>query len=100
MAVIPATNKARLSVISDMINRQLYLAKEDDFGDIFKDCEIGAVPAIGQAYGLETIWDDELATLPEVFCESGDHEILIEMKGEQFKDLMKEARHGHISDHS
>ena len=99
MAVIPATNKARLGVISQMMDRQLYLANEADFEDLVKDCEIGAVPAIGQAYGLETIWDDELAVLPEVFCESGDHEVLIEMKGEQFTDLMKESRHGQISDH-
>jgi len=99
MAVIPATNKARLGVISQMMNRQLYLASETDFNKLFQDCEVGAVPAIGQAYGLEMIWDDELAAAPEVFCESGDHETLIEMKCSQFKGLMSASRHGQISSH-
>ena len=99
MAVIPASNKARLGVISQMMDRRLYLASETDFENLFKDCEVGAVPAIGQAYGMEMIWDDELAVVPEIFCESGDHETLIEMKCEQFKDLMKESRHGQISSH-
>jgi Ala-tRNA(Pro) deacylase len=99
MAVIPASNKARLGVISQMMDRRLYLAKETDFENLFKDCEIGAVPAIGQVYGMETIWDDELTAAPEIFCESGDHETLIEMKCEQFKDLMSESRHGQISSH-
>ena len=99
MAIIPATKKARLGVISHMMDRHLGLASESDFPDLFKDCEVGAVPAMGQAYGVEMVWDDELATATEVFCESGDHETLIEMNHKQFKDLMRNSRHGRISTH-
>ena len=99
MAIIPATSKARLGIISNMMNRQLGLASESDFAELFKDCEVGAVPVIGKAYGMEMIWDDELATAPEIYCESGDHETLIEMNCKQFRELMKESRHGQISKH-
>ena len=99
MAVIPATCKARLGVISRMMNRNLGLASESDFARLFEDCEVGAVPAMGQAYNMEMIWDDELALVPDVYCEAGDHEILIEMSCKQFKELMKESQHGQISTH-
>ena len=97
MAVIPATNKARLDAINSMMNRELDLASESDFAELFKDCEIGAVPVIGEAYGVETVWDDALQAAPDIYCESGDHETLIEMSTAQFKELMKDKAHGEIS---
>jgi Ala-tRNA(Pro) deacylase len=99
LAVIPATNRARLGVISRLLHRQLGLADEADFAGLFKDCEIGAVPIVGQAYDIEVIWDDELADQPSVYGESGDHETLIGLENWQFKKLMQDVRHGPISNH-
>jgi len=99
MAVIPATHKARLGVIGQLMGRELDMAFEEDLGPLFDDCELGAVPAVGRPYDVETVWDDSLATSPDVYFESGDHEILIHMQCEDFKQLMQSEPHGQISSH-
>lgn len=99
MAVIPATHKARLGVIGQLMDRELDMANEDELGAVFNDCELGAVPAVGRAYDVAMVWDDSLATVPDVYFESGDHEILIHMRSEDFKQLMQEELHGQISSH-
>ena len=75
------------------------MATEEEIGKLFNDCEIGAVPAIGKPYGVDMIWDEDLATLPDVYMESGDHEILVHVAGEDFKHLVDDQKHGHISTH-
>ena len=99
MAVIPATHKARLGVISQLMDRKLGMALEEELGTLFKDCELGAVPAVGRAYDVDMVWDDSLTAIPDVYFESGDHEILIHMLSEDFKQLMKDEPHGWISSH-
>ena len=42
------------------------MASEEQIETLFHDCEPGAVPAIGAAYGLKVIVDDSLASEPEV----------------------------------
>jgi len=99
MAVIPSTHKVEVGVVGQLINRELGMAFEEELGAVFKDCEIGAVPAIGRPYGLEVVWDDSLADQDEIFFESGDHEILVRMDGSEFSKLLKDEPHGHISTH-
>jgi len=99
MAVIPATHKARLGVISRLMDRELGMAREEELKTLFGDCELGAVPVVGDAYDVEMVWDDSLTTIPDVYFESGDHEILIHMQSEDFKQLMKDVPHGQISSH-
>ena len=64
---------------------------------MFDDCELGAVPAFGMVWGVETVVDEELERNHEVYVEGGDHEQLLRMSGMQFSDLMGSARHGHFS---
>ena len=43
-------------------------------GALFKDCEFGAVPPLGLAYGMSTVIDDCLSEQPEIYFEAGDHD--------------------------
>ena len=61
---------------------------------MFTDCASGAVPPIGPAYGMETMVDDALVGLSEIYFESGDHRGLIHVSGDQFLSLLREASHG------
>src|SRR5574340_717896 len=74
-----------------------HMARETEMLDLFKDCAAGAVPALGAAYGIETIWDDSLQEQPDIYFEAGDHEQLVHLSGKQFLDLLGTARHGHFS---
>jgi Ala-tRNA(Pro) deacylase len=78
---------------------QLGLATESELVGLFKDCEIGAIPPIGPAYGIETVVDDSLLQENDVYFEAGDHEELIHVSGKQFRDLVAGARYGRFSHH-
>jgi Ala-tRNA(Pro) deacylase len=71
---------------------------ESELGSLFADCEIGALPAIGPAYGMETFIDDTIAEQPDIYFEAGDHEQLIHVSAEAFETLMGErVQRGHFS---
>jgi Ala-tRNA(Pro) deacylase len=65
----------------------------------FSDCECGAIPPIGEPYGIDTILDLHLARSDEVYFESGDHEHLIHMRGKDFCQLLGEAPRMQVSHH-
>ncbi|MGH1463000.1 MAG: aminoacyl-tRNA deacylase [Neptuniibacter sp.] len=97
LAAIPAMNKVMLPQLEQITGCHTVLAKEDEISRIFGDCELGAIPAIGQAYGLEVIWDDSLCEDEDLYIEAGDHRNLIHLKRSQFQMLMKKNPHGEIS---
>jgi Ala-tRNA(Pro) deacylase len=95
MAVIPADRTVMLGRLGQMLGRSnLRLADEGRISRMFRECELGAVPPVGMAWGIETIVDDALETTETVYLEGGDHERLLRMSQEQFHDLMRPARHG------
>src|SRR6478736_1331433 len=51
-AVVPSTCYVRLSELSNMTGRHFALVNEDDVRELFKDCELGAVPPVAMAYGM------------------------------------------------
>ena len=81
------------------MQRHLRLATEAELKDLFEDCELGAIPPFGPAYGMETVWDESLENIPEVYVEAGDHEELIRIDGKTFLGLLGSARHGNFSVH-
>ncbi len=100
MAVVPATHHIEIGRLSKQLNRQLGLVTENELSGLFQDCEAGAIPPIGEAYGLECVVDDALDDCPDVFFEAGDHSDVIRMSGKDFKSLMAGAKHGHFSRHA
>lgn len=98
MAVVPAANRLRMHELRDLMADDLQLVSEQELSDIFPDCETGAVPALGQAYGVDMIWDDELQHVEDIYMEGGDHEQLIHLDRQVFESLMLESQHGDISE--
>ena len=97
MAVVPADSTVMLGELSQLLGRKgLRLADERRVATLFQDCERGAVPPVGMAWGLETIVDDELESNEVVYLECGDHEQLLRMSHDQFHALMSAARHAHF----
>ena len=92
LAVVPATQQVRIGLLHDLLGRDLDTATENELPDIFSDCEKGAVPPLGPAYDLDTVVDPTLCGLPDVYFESGDHEELVHLAGEDFEEIMDDAR--------
>ena len=97
MAVLPASRRLMLRELQASDGPGLRLASEAELKDLFRDCETGAVPPLGAAYGIETVWDDSLMEQPDTYLEAGDHKTLVHMKTRDFIGLMKDARHMSLS---
>ena len=56
MAIMPSMNKLMLRWINTKMDRHLQLVTEKELRELFPDCDSGAVPALGTAYGMNTCW--------------------------------------------
>jgi Ala-tRNA(Pro) deacylase len=100
VAVIPASFKLKMGLVHEFTGRNhLAMAEEDALARLFEDCEVGAVPAVAAAYGLETIWDETLAYAETVYFEGGDHASLVRVGGGEFRRLMGENRQAFLAEH-
>jgi Ala-tRNA(Pro) deacylase len=99
LAVLPASCHLRLREVQDCLERPVGLATESEVGRLFDDCDLGAIPPMGRAYGMDMIVDDSLIEQPDVYFEGGDHMSLIHVNAMGFQRLMADARHGRISRH-
>ena len=99
LVVIPASHRLDVKRVNKFTGRHLKMITEDELEMAFADCEKGAVPAAGEAYGIDTLVDSGLVEQKDVYFESGDHETLIHMEGETFRNLMVNAEKVDVSHH-
>ena len=91
LAVIPANCRLDLRELGAALQRDLWLASERELLELFADCAPGAVPPVGEGYGIPTVWDASLGHKPDVYFEGGDHRTLVHMSGPDFCELMRSA---------
>jgi Ala-tRNA(Pro) deacylase len=96
MAVVPAHHHVKINEVNRILGRKMGLATEQEIRPLFADCEEGAIPPVGQAYGIETIIDDCLGECPDLYLEAGDHEDFIHLQASAYRQLMAQVQHGKI----
>ena len=97
MAVVPADKTVMLGHPCRLLGRkELRLSDETRIAILFEDCDRGAVPPVGMAWGIETVVDGELEANDLVYMDGGYHECQLRMPHEQFHELRIAARHGHF----
>ena len=97
MAVVPGDHTVRVSELARMLGRpRLHLSEEAQISTLFPDCERGAMPPVGMAWGVETIVDDALSAGDSIYLEGGDHETLLQLSADEFDTLASRARRGHF----
>jgi len=99
MAVLPSDHMIDLDKMNARFDSHYELANESEIEALFEDCDPGAVPPIGAAYGMKVLWDDSLAGQPDIYFEGGDHRTLIHISGNDFNKLMAGAQHAGFSTH-
>ena len=98
LAVIPASRRVNRWALESLVDADpLSLATEEDMPALFRDCECGALPVVGPAFGVRTAIDDALLAAEDVYFEAGDHEHLVHLTREEFHRLMHGHPHGAIS---
>ena len=58
--VIPSSHHLQMSTICEMTGRKLVLAHEDEIREVFKDCDLGAIPPCAMSYGCLFYVDESL----------------------------------------
>lgn len=99
LAVVPASHHVSLERLQAWLGRPFSLATEQQASDLFPDCDVGAIPPLGHAYGVDVLVDESLSGLEQVCFEGGDHESLIQVSGEDFTRLTSAAQRGRFSTH-
>ncbi|NQV48420.1 MAG: YbaK/EbsC family protein [Rhodospirillaceae bacterium] len=99
VAVLPSTHMIDLDKMRLCFDRNFELASEGEINVLFEDCDPGAVPPVGGAYGMKVLMDDALAGQPEIYFEAGDHRTLVHIKDQEFEKLMAAADHASFSHH-
>jgi len=100
IAVVPSTHRVDLGALHRHFNRPLGLATERELAGLFPDCEPGAIPPLGAAYGLDTILDQSLVGARDIYFEAGNHRELVHVSGSDFLRLMADTPRAKISHHA
>jgi Ala-tRNA(Pro) deacylase len=97
LAVLPASRHIRLDVLRGLLHERLDLATEEEVEALFADCDLGAIPPVGKAYGLDVILDESLNSGDDVYFEGGDHATLVRVDAAAFDKLIGPARQERFS---
>ena len=97
ICVLPSTHRIELGTLQSVLNKRLGLATETEVASLFDDCDIGAVPPIGAAYGVPVVVDESLGEAKELYFEGGDHATLVHVGGEAFRTLTRDAQRARFS---
>lgn len=97
VAVVPAARRIDLERLGRQLHRRLELATEAEIDGLFRDCEPGALPALGQPWQIPTVVDDALLELHEVYFEGGGHADVVRMRTRDYLALLAGPVHGPFS---
>ncbi len=90
MAVLPASYKVNFGLLKKAaVAKRVELASEQEFKDMFPECEVGAMPPFGNLYGMEVYVAESLAEDEEIAFNAGSHTELIRVSYKDFETHVK-----------
>lgn len=90
MTVLPASLKVDFGKLKEILNeKDIRLAKEEEFKSLFPDCEPGAEPPFGNLYNVDMVVDKSLTDDEHIFFNAGTHYEAIEMDYKDYEDIAK-----------
>ena len=89
MVVLPADHHIDLEKVEKVLGKAVSLDKEEEFKSLFADCAIGAMPPLGNLYGLPTYVDRHLAEQDYIVFEAGTHTDAIKMSYRDYEKIVK-----------
>lgn len=96
MVVEPAHQKVNLKLLEELTHaHKVELASEYEFQEKFPDCEVGAMPPLGNLYNMDVYISPALTKNEQIIFNAGNHSELIKMSYSDFERLV----HPHILKH-
>lgn len=89
MIVLPASRKINLDYLKNAMGKKdIELADEAEFVNLFPDCELGAMPPFGNLYKIPVYVALRLSEDDEIIFNAGTHSDAIKMSFKDFKRLV------------
>jgi Ala-tRNA(Pro) deacylase len=89
-AVLPATYKVDFNLLKEALKTDnLRLANELEFKDKCPGCEVGAMPPMGNLFGIETYVAASLVEDEEIAFNAGTHTELFRLNYSDYEKLVK-----------
>ncbi|MCZ6775176.1 MAG: YbaK/EbsC family protein [Ignavibacteria bacterium] len=90
MVVLPASYKIDFSLFKEVTGAtNVELASEEEFKDLFPECDVGAMPPFGNLFGMEVLAAEALAEDDEIAFNAGTHKELVKMAYKDFEKLVR-----------
>lgn len=90
MAILPASRMVDVKYLEECIGvHGLKLAEENEFNNLFPDCEPGAMPPFGNLYEMPVYSASALSQDEEIIFNAGTHTDAIRMSYRDYVDLVK-----------
>jgi Ala-tRNA(Pro) deacylase len=90
MAVVPASHRVDLDRLAQAMDIDwVRLATEEEFKDAFPECEVGAMPPLGNIYHMDVWVDEKLRMCPTISFNAGTHAETIQMSYSDFERLVQ-----------
>lgn len=90
MVVLPAPEHVDLELLQGAARaRSVELAGEQEFKNLFPQCEVGAMPPFGNIYGMDVYVEEDLQKDEMIAFKAGSHDEMIELAYQDFARLVK-----------
>lgn len=90
MLVLPSNRKVVLQEVRDLLGiEHARFASEEEFQEMFPECEIGAMPPFGNLYGMDVYVAPSLAENEEIAFNAGSHTELMKLSYKDFVRLVR-----------
>jgi len=90
LVVLPAPHRVDITKVKQALGaREARLAREEEFGRTFTDCEVGAMPPFGSLYGVPVYVDRALTKDPQIVFRAGTHRETMRVAYADFERLEK-----------
>jgi Ala-tRNA(Pro) deacylase len=90
MAVVPGDHLLDLEGLRGILGvSRLRLATESEIGELFPDCELGAMGPFGNLCGIPVYADEGLASEETIAFNAGTHRDVIHMRFDDYQRLAK-----------
>ena len=93
MVVTTSNQRVNLQKLRQVLGvKEARLETEEEFRELFEDCDLGAMPPFGSLYGLPVVADETVYRDREIAFNCGDHTSIMRMDFEDFEKLVQPTR--------
>jgi len=90
LCAVPATRRIDLGALKKLVGaKSIRLAEEKEFASDFPDCELGAMPPLGNLYDVQLVAADPIKEDLEIVFNAGNHREIIRMKRADWETVAK-----------